>query len=76
MQTLPTLETIRQDVTAALATRNLSAVARDSGIDYGAMYRFLRQGHEPKYELIQKLTAYLAKPEGPASQEVTPTTPG
>jgi DNA-binding phage protein len=68
MQTLPTLETLRQTVTAALATRNLSAVARDSGIDYGAMYRFLKQGHEPKYELIQKLTAYLAKPpEGQAS---------
>ena len=67
MQIIPPLDTLRQQALTALATRNLSAVARDSGLDYGALYRFLKQGHEPKYGLIFGLAAYLAQPEGQAA---------
>lgn len=53
-----TLEQIR----AALKDRNLSAVARGTGLDYGSVYAIATQKTtNPSYKTVAALSSYLSK---------------
>lgn len=55
-----TLDEIRK----RLEHSNLKAVAKESGVSYNAVYRFVRGNSSPYYETVQRLTAYLENRDG------------
>lgn len=57
--TLPDLEELRE----RFKDYNLAAVSRSCGLHYNVVHAFVRQGREPSYETVRKLTNYLASRE-------------
>ena len=55
-----TLDEIRK----RLEHSNLKAVAKETGLSYNAVYRFVKGKTSPYYETAQKLTEYLEKRDG------------
>ena len=51
-----TLEAVR----AALADRNLSEIARRTGISYHKVWRIMKGEGSPAYETVETLSKYLA----------------
>lgn len=60
---MPDLDSIR----LRLGDANLARVAELAGVPYHSLYRFVRQGAEPRYETVAKLAEYLEARDGAAN---------
>ena len=52
------------EIKSRLKDRNLSEVARRTGVSYGTLYNFTRDVKSPLYSTVKALSDYLEKGEG------------